>query len=189
MRFAEFYLESLNGRESARRAGYNGTNASLDTIASRLLREVKVIDYMQKLRAPEVKAALLSIDEKRQFLANALRTPIGQIGPDSVLCREYTRIEIAGGASRGKLKRGNAPSGNEVNGEAVVQIRVKGLDPLKVIDLDSRLAGHFAADKIELDTGPVTLAAIEEIAKNAALVSPLLMMVMARAGKTAAERK
>lgn len=55
-----------NGRESARAAGFTGTDASLDVTASRLLRDAKVIAAMAKLHG---KAASKAVARLADFKA------------------------------------------------------------------------------------------------------------------------
>jgi hypothetical protein len=122
--------------------------------------------------------ALLTIEEKRRFLAELIRTPIGNIGPESPLCQEFSEDTVAGG-SRGQLRRGNAPSGNEVAAEPILRRKVKMADKLRAIDLDSKLAGHFKPEELVIETGPQTLASIE--ARAAAVVSALNRRAKAKA--------
>jgi hypothetical protein len=114
-----------------------------------------------ELRKPQTKAALRKKENNLRFLAEVIETPLSQISPDSPLCVEYVEEFIADG-SRGKLKRGNAPSGNKVAGADIIRRRVKKPDPLRAIELYSKLLGHFEPDRTEIDVGPKTLLSIKE---------------------------
>lgn len=46
--FAEYYLELWNGTEAARRAGYKGDDNTLAVTASRLLRNAKVREHIDR---------------------------------------------------------------------------------------------------------------------------------------------
>ncbi len=164
-RLAERHVAGDNGIEAARFAGYSGNDNTLTITASQVLSRPKVKEYIAKLREPEIRSALLSKDEKRAYLAALIRTPIGEIGPDSILCQEYSS-ETTGGGRRGKLKQGVYPEGNEVTGPAKTLRRVKMADKLRAIDLDSKLAGHFEAERMIVDVGQNTLEAIRERAKT-----------------------
>lgn len=164
-RLAERHVAGDNGTTAARTAGYSGDDKVLRVTAAQVLARNSVKEYVAKLREPEIRSALLSKDEKRAYLAALIRTPIGEIGPDSILCQEYTS-ETSGGGKRGKLKQGVYPEGNEKSGPSKTLRRVKMADKLRAIDLDSKLAGHFEAEKITIETGPNTLAVLQERAKQ-----------------------
>lgn len=46
----------------------------------------------------------------------------------------------------------------------------KPADRIRAIEVDSKLAGHYAVEKVEVDTGPNLLASIEERAKRVGAV-------------------
>lgn len=62
--FSEYYAECLNGTQSARLAGYKGSDTTLAVVASENLRKPNVRDYIdellkvRKLSAPEVMARI-----------------------------------------------------------------------------------------------------------------------------------
>jgi hypothetical protein len=56
-------------------------------------------------------------------------------------------------------------------------------DLVKLLAEDSRLAGHYEAERIEVETGPITLDTIKEIASRVRGQSPLLLTKMQYAGK------
>lgn len=164
-RFAELVVSGMSATQAYKDAGYKGTGHAAEASASKILSRVEVQAYIAQLRAPETSKALLTKDEKRAWLADLLRTPIGEIGPDSTLCMEYSSVEVGGG-DRGRLRRGNAPEGNEVSGPPRRLTRVKMADKLRAIELDSKLAGHFEPDQLIVETGPKTLEAIKQRALN-----------------------
>lgn len=166
-RFAELVASGENSTQAYLKAGYEVSNAIAGSAGARLLKNVRVAARVAELRSVQTRTNLLTKDEKRAFLAEILRTPIGEIGPDSVLCQEYTREQVAGG-NRGKLKRGKADSGNEIDGVPVIRTRVRMADKLKALELDSKLAGHFEPDQVVVETGPKTLESLEARAKEVA---------------------
>lgn len=84
LKFAEFYLETGNAREAARRAGYQGTDRALDGVASRLLKREDVgnllTQHLRKLLAPEEAHSILA-DIARSSIADFVKidSETGQI--------------------------------------------------------------------------------------------------------------
>ena len=76
-----------------------------------------------------------------------------------------------GGGSRGKLRKGKAPAGNEVVNDTVIRRKIKGIDKLRALELHSKLVGDFEPERVEIETGPKTLEALE--LRAAAVVSAL----------------
>lgn len=163
-RFCEAVVSGMSATQAYIAAGYQVSEKVAGTCGPRLMENAGVKRRIAELRAPQTAAALLTKDEKRRYLAKLVRTPIGQLTPDSDLCTEYVTTQVAGGR-RGKLRRGNAPEGNETSEEPVVQVRVKMADKLRAIELDSKLAGHFEPDQLVVETGPKTLEMLEQRAK------------------------
>jgi hypothetical protein len=65
-------------------------------------------------------------------------------------------------------------------------IRKKKLTPSDIVRCmaeDSKLAGHYEAERIEVETGPITLDTIKEIANRVRGQSPLLLTKMQYEGK------
>jgi len=164
-RFAELVASGMAAGPAYIKAGFAVSSEVAKVNASRLLTFANVKARIAELRKPQTEECLLTLDAKRRILAEIVRTPIGQLGPESPLCAEYVRLKVSGGA-RGKLKRGRSPGGNEVDDPEVWQIRVKGYDKLRALELDSKLAGHFAPDQVVVETGPETLLDIRERAAH-----------------------
>jgi hypothetical protein len=61
-------------------------------------------------------------------------------------------------------------------------------DLVKLLAEDSKLAGHYEAERIELETGPITLDTIKEIAGRVRGQSPLLLSKIQQAGKPSRSR-
>lgn len=71
--FVEAYMETSNGTESARRAGYTGTPEALAVTASRLLRDAKVAAAIaERQREPKARGEA-SRRELRQFWTGVMR--------------------------------------------------------------------------------------------------------------------
>lgn len=103
-----------------------GTDKSIWEAAARVSADDKVKSRIQFLRKEVQKRVaefaageVLTIAEKRKFLADAIRTPISEVGRHSVLCQEWS----------------------ETDGEKSSSRRLKMVDKLKAIQLDNDLAG------------------------------------------------
>jgi hypothetical protein len=164
-RFAEFVAAGMPAIKAYSKAGYSQDRKIAEAHASRLVENGGVAALIAKLREPQTKAAKFTKEEKLAYLAAICRTSIGEIGPDSPLCQEFTEERIGGGR-RGKLRKGSSDSGNEVEGPPRFQVRAKMADKLRALELHSKLVGDFEPDRVEVETGPSTLASIEERAKS-----------------------
>ncbi|MEH7251905.1 terminase small subunit [Neobacillus niacini] len=70
-RFADYYIETGNGAESARRAGYKGSNH--DNIATENLRKLAIKKYIEDRIAEKDKQRIASQDEVLEFLTGVMR--------------------------------------------------------------------------------------------------------------------
>ena len=182
-RFCVAYVASFNATQAYLEAGYRCTTKSAEACASRLLSTGKVKAYLEELRRPLVESKKITLEELLGSLADIIRTPVGAIGPDSPICQEYVEEITGEGEPRGKLKRGNADRGNEVSTLPRRVRRVKMPDKLRAIDMAAKLLGLYAPEKIEVETGPITLETIKSIAERVRIVSPLLLDRLKSAGK------
>jgi len=135
-RFVENHINrGMSIAESVRRAGYavkSQRSEDYGSLGCRILKTERVSAYVSKLREKQFSKDVLSISEKRSFLARALRTPLNQIDENSDLAQEVTISEGVNGTSR----------------------KVKAVDKLRAIELDSRIAGDFHADRNENFSNP-----------------------------------
>jgi hypothetical protein len=72
-------------------AGYKESPAS----ATRLSKKVNVAARVEWLQEQAATSTVLSIREKREFLARVVRTPIGEVDRTSDLCQEVTETPDA----------------------------------------------------------------------------------------------
>lgn len=70
-RFADYYIETGNGAEAARRAGYKGTNH--DNIATENLRKLAIRSYIDERMAEKDSQRIASQDEILETLTKILR--------------------------------------------------------------------------------------------------------------------
>ena len=181
-RFAELMASGICQTEAWVRV--YGTSREVARVnATQALVNPNLTDRIAELRKPQTKAAMLSKEEKLAFLAEIIRTPVGEVGPDSRLCQEYTE-EVIGGGTRGKLKRGSAPSGNETEGMTVIRQRSKMADKLRALELHSKLVGDFEPDRIEVEDGPKRLETIRE--RSAQIVSAMNRRALERSFESGA---
>jgi len=123
-----FVLKQLSIAESVRRAGYNfksGRSEDYGSYGCKLLKQERVASYVRKLRERAFEKQALSLAEKRAFLARALRSPVGELHEGSDLAQEVTVTE----GKEGTVKR------------------IKGVDKIRAIEVDNRMAGHDYKDR------------------------------------------
>lgn len=70
-RFADYYIESGNGAESARRAGYKGENH--DNIATENLRKLAIKQYIDERIREKDNNRIAKQEEVLEYLTNVLR--------------------------------------------------------------------------------------------------------------------
>lgn len=137
-------------------AGFSAQGAKADVCASRLLRNVKVRELVESVRAKLLdqaeESAFLTLSEKRAFLARVVRTPVGKINQDSDLCQEWNRDEVDGGEDE----------------PTILKIKVKMPCKMRALELDAKLAGELS-EKGEQAPPPVK-PADEEIKDGAAII-------------------
>jgi hypothetical protein len=126
-KFAELAATGIPAGRAYEQAGYNAKSALVaDSAAARLSANVKVAAYVREIRAAAAEQgkddAILTIREKREYLARVVRTPIGDVTTDSDLCQEHARTD-----------------GPESSFE-----KFKMPGKLEAIKLDSLLAGELA---------------------------------------------
>jgi len=128
-KFLENHLiKGMSIAESVRRAGYSiksGRSEDYSSWGCRILKTPRVASEVQKIREKAFSREALSYAEKRAFLARAVRTSVGEIHEGSDLAQEVTITEGKEGTSR----------------------RVKAVDKLRALELDSKLAGDFYSDR------------------------------------------
>lgn len=110
----EAYLESGFACSNRAAAGAAGT---------RLRKHPEVIAYMNAVQASAADESVLTILEKRKFLARVVRTPI-------------TKLDLESDEDADLIK-----SYSQTTGEMSSSLRLEKLDPLKAIEIDNKLCG------------------------------------------------
>jgi hypothetical protein len=131
--FCHYLTEGDSQAQSYLKAGFKAnTIQQAGSNAIRLMRTERVSSYLAKLKEVLFTKQALSYSEKRAWLAKAVRTPVGELHEGSDLAQEVTITEGKEGTSR----------------------KVKAVDKLRAIELDSKLAGDFYADRTPQASNP-----------------------------------
>lgn len=144
-------IERLNATK-AYLAAYPDTEYEAAMVsACRLIRKTNVSDRIHQLRSESRLPSFLSLSEKREFLASAVRTPVGEIDEQSVLAQKITRRKI-----------------NSGDGPEIIEEKIEMVSKLAALELDAKLAGELS--------GPVVNVSIrlESVAAAAKEADPLL---------------
>lgn len=133
-------------RQACTKAGETMSNDAARQGALRLSQNVACQREVSRLRKAAEKMAggtVLTILEKRLYLASVVRTPLGKINEHSPLCQELFR------SKRKADEDGTEPlPGMGEQLEFWITEKVKKPDVLRAIELDSKLAGEFSEDRL-----------------------------------------
>ena len=119
-------LDGLSIAQSVLKAGYKIKSGRVDDASSygcKLLKQDRIKTFVSKLREKQFDSVLLTANEKRAFLARAVRADIRNPDPDLV----QELVETTG--EHGSVKR------------------VKLVSKLEAINIDNKMAGHSWADR------------------------------------------
>lgn len=123
LKFADFVLNGDKPAKAYQKAGFQAkTAASRATNAGRLLKNADISAYIHAMQQASTTAKVLTLQQKREFLARVVLTPLLKIDPhgaDGDLIMKYRNTVTEDGG--------------------VVEI-VK-VDPLKAIEMDNKLSG------------------------------------------------
>lgn len=125
-KFCELIVDGSSQARAYLDAGYQLSKPDYAwSHSSRLIRNGKIQAYIEELRKDAETSAVCSLAEKRQFLAQIIRTPIGEVDENSPLAQEKTvRHE----------------------GEGATVEKIKMMSKADAIKLDNQLAGHGVGD-------------------------------------------
>ncbi|WP_265594732.1 terminase small subunit [Haloferula sp. BvORR071] len=189
-KFAQLVAQGLPASQAYVEAGYSKQQPDATANGCLLLKTPRVAARVAEIQnlAASLDTTLLTIVEKRRFLAEVVHTPVGSIGPDSRLCQEFyektkkrtTATTQAGGTPSDDNAAETVTDPTTEADTVILWRRIKMPDKLRAIDLDSKLAGHFpkaaaGLDDDEEDLAIFDLETIREIAERVRIVSPLLM--------------
>jgi len=151
-RFVENHvIKGMSIAESVRRAGYNvtsGRSEDYGSLGCRMLKTDRVRNYFVKLKEKSFEKDALSYNEKRSFLARAVRADA--TNPDADLVQEIRE---------------------EVDSEGNVRRVRKLVSKMEALSLDNKLAGHEWKDRETKASNPFAL--IIQLGKTPAQTSLL----------------
>ena len=164
-------IKGMSAAEAYRDGWPNASRSRAETAGPELARRSQVKDRISEFREESAARAkekdFLSVEEKRAFLAKIVRTPIGEVDEKSDLCQEFG-FDIVGGGARGRLKRGQADEGNEVEELPRERLKFKMPSKLDAIKIDNDLATDGAqavGNKAVADALPDLAAVVASIFK------------------------
>lgn len=169
-RFAELVAGGVCATQAYIKAGYEVSDKVAESAGPRLMGNVRVKARVAEIKAEASKRAEFKKDDLVRDLVKLWKTCVGEIDETSQFAQEVVIDQVAGG-SRGQLKRGKAPKGNETIEPVIIRKRVKMVDKLGAIRHLSELLGWKEPDQVVMETGPKTLDALE--ARAAHVVSAL----------------
>jgi hypothetical protein len=127
-RFCHLVSLGLTQADAYMQAGFKSEGKMAAELACRLLKRPDVAKYYAALREAAFLANVLSLAEKRSYLADVARTPIGKVELDNKL----------------------ASAARWHNGE-LVEVRMP--DKIKAIELDAKLAGELHDNGVAINVG------------------------------------
>lgn len=150
-KFAQLVAQGIPASQAYLEAGYSKCKIGSRANGCLLLKIPGVAARIAEIRAlaDSLESTLLTIIEKRRFLAELVRTPIGCIGPDSWLCQEF-REEVKVREHEKEQPADDGETDPPAGKEIILRRRVRVADKLRAIALDSKLAGHITKP----DPGP-----------------------------------
>jgi hypothetical protein len=150
--FCQFVAAGTSQTDAYMKAGFKATKEAARRNAARMLTNADIKKRIKEIQTenPDISIAKMTKQEKLDFLAQVIRTPIGKLEPDSPLCAEYLDETVA--SNDGKV--------------ITTRRKVKCFDKLRAIELHSKLLGHFEPDRKEIEFGNQALMSIKERAKE-----------------------
>jgi len=124
-RFCELYVTGKSATAAYREA--YGNKKTARAAASRLLTNVNVQKRIAALQEASASAAVMTLRKMPEYLCRVVRTPIGEVSPQSDLCQSY------------------ACRGVRMDGEKVrkTSVSISMPDKIRAMELDVKLTGGF----------------------------------------------
>lgn len=123
--FADAVLAGDTLADAYIKAGFKPKNRKVaESAATRLRHRAEVQEYIESVQASAADASVLTLMEKRRFLARIVRTPITNLHPDEEKDADLIK------------------SFATTTGELSSSMRLEKLDPLKAIEIDNKLSGN-----------------------------------------------
>ncbi len=137
-RFADLRLAGMSLIDAYTAAGFSTRDRRSSSNAKKIEKRADVAAYMDAVRQSAAGDSVLTVEEKRRFLARIVRVPLIRIDPSDPADPNADLIK--------KAKR-KVTEGNEQEPEAWIYDEVEKYDALRAIDEDNKLAGEDPASK------------------------------------------
>jgi hypothetical protein len=140
--FCNLVLAGTPAGRAWEQAGFQARGNSADVQACKALKKPKIRAYLKNERERMQEAGRMERHELVAHLTDVIRTPIGQLTPESPLVQKYFREELAGG---------------------MVRTRVEMESKLEACKLLSIIMGWQAPEKHELDASDAIKSMLAKI--------------------------
>lgn len=140
-KFCERIVAGDTGEAAWRASHPKAKTSTCQVEASKTLRKPKIKEEIRRLRDKAdliAGSGVLTLAEKRKFLAEVVKTPVGEVSKDSQLAQEVRVDEKS--------------------------MTIKMPCKLKALELDAKLAGEFDEDKTKAKEADALTALMQRIA-------------------------
>lgn len=83
-KFADLYLQGMSGSEAYEKAGYESTGDTASAAATRLLKSVKIKNYIKTMNEKADTSTILSIRERKELLTRIALRQEGESPSDAI---------------------------------------------------------------------------------------------------------
>ena len=177
-RFCQLYSDGrYSGRSCYAQAFGAENDGTCRTEACTLLTKPDIQRRIAWLREESLKNWKCEKEEVMRFLHAVVMTPVGYVDEESPLAQEVTREEVQAGGQHGRLRRGDADEGNEVETPETTLVKTKVKMPGKkeCAELLAKMQGWEKPAEVKLNVSyePPTQALKRAADKGVDLVSIL----------------
>ena len=144
--FVKGILEGLTDVD-AYKAAFACSQANAERNAWRLRHRDCIKTALAATREAAITDMVLSLEQKRSILKMIVETEVGAVDQNSILCQSYKR-------TRKVVGRGEEAEEWETE-------EIKGVDKMRALELDAKLAGELSADKTAEKQADATLSLVE----------------------------
>jgi len=102
--FADLVLAGTPAGRAWERAGYEARGNSAEVQANKALKKPRIRAYLKAERAHMQETGRMERHELVTYLADVIRTPIGELTPNSPLVKRFTKVELADGVIRTSIE-------------------------------------------------------------------------------------
>lgn len=125
-RFCQLYSDGrFSGRSCYAQAFGSENDGTCRTEACTLLTKPDIQQRIAWLREESLKSWKCEKEEVMRFLHAVVITPVGYVDEESPLAQEVTREEVQQGGQQGRLRRGDADEGNEIESPETTLVKTK----------------------------------------------------------------